>query len=306
MTGLAHCPVIEVTGPEPPEVRVGSDFIVKVRLTCPAGCDLAGLPVAVAAPDGSVTTMAAESDGSSLVLTAPQTVGAPVWRLSIAPHEVAGIAHAPCMVPVAVRTRPCATSLAVWAIPSPVVTGQSFSIKAGAKSAAGCDLAGRTIAVRDESNAVLASASLSAAPWPDTAALYWAELRMPAPTTAGMFSWMVTFDAAGLAIPHDGASSRFSIAIVDPPEHRLTVKVVERETATPIVDAKVRLGAYRGATGPTGLAEIMLPKGAYDLTVWRPGYEAAPPSSVMIDADAMIEVQVTALPEENPDAAWLM
>jgi hypothetical protein len=308
MTALPHSPAIEVSGPEPAEVRAGTSFTVKVRLTCPAGCDLAGLPLTVTAPDGNVTTAAATSDGGEvrgLVLMAPRTVGTQVWRLSVAPHEVAGVAHAPCTVPVAVVTRPHATSLAVWAIPSPVVTGQSFAIKAGAKSAAGCDLAGRAIEVRDEGNAVMASARLNATPWPDTDALYWAELRMPAPAKAGMFSWTVTFDAAGLAIPHEGASSRFSIAIVDPPEHRLTVKVIERETAAPIADAKVRLGAYRGATGPSGLAEIMLPKGAYDLTVWRPGFEAAP-SSVTIDADAMIEVTVTALPEENPDAAWRM
>jgi hypothetical protein len=46
-------------------------------------------------------------------------------------------------------------------------------------------------------------------------------------------------------------------------------------------------------------------QGGYDLTVWRPGYEAAP-SSVTIDADAMIEVMVSTVPEDNPDAAWLM
>jgi hypothetical protein len=152
---------------------------------------------------------------------------------------------------------------------------------------------------------VMASGSLGATPWPDTDALYWTELRLPAPAKAGMFSWSVKFDATGLALPHEGASSRFCIAIVDPPEHRLTVKVIERETAAPVADAKVRLGAYRGATGPSGLAEIMLPKGAYDLTVWRPGYEAAP-SAVTIDADAVIEVMVSAVPEDNPDAAWLM
>ena len=307
MTALPHSPTIEVSGTEPAEVRAGTEFMVKVRLTCPAGCDLAGVPVVITAPDGNVTTATASDGGEipGIVLTAPPIVGTQVWRLSVAPHEVAGVAHSPCAAPVAIVTRPHTTSLAVWAIPSPVVTGQSFAIKAGAKSAANCDLAGRIIEVRDESNAIMASAGLDAAPWPDTAALYWAELRVPAPAKAGMFSWTVTFDAAGLGLPHEGASSRFSIAIVDPPEHRLTVKVIESETAAPIADAKIRLGAYRGATGPSGLAEIMLPKGAYDLTVWRPGYEAAP-RSVTIDADATIEVKATALPDENPDAAWQM
>jgi hypothetical protein len=115
----------------------------------------------------------------------------------------------------------------------------------------------------------------------------------------------VRFDAADLAVPHRGTSSRFSIAIVQPPEHRLIVKVVEKDTAAPIENAQVRLGAYRAATGQAGLAELMMPKGSYDLNVWKSGYEA-PATVVAIDADVTVEVAVMALPEENPDLAWQM
>jgi len=135
--------------------------------------------------------------------------------------------------------------------------------------------------------------------------LYWTELDLVAPAQAGMFSWSVKFGASDLAVPHRDASSRFSIAIVQPPEHRLTVKVIEHETATPIENAQVRLGAYRAATGASGLAELMLPKGSYDLDVWKSGYEA-PTTPVTVDADLAVEIAITALPEENPDAAWLM
>jgi len=204
-----------------------------------------------------------------------------------------------------VWTRPHQTSLAAWSIPSPVVTGQRFAIKAGAKSAMACDLNGCIIEVCDETGAIMARGSLGPAPWPGTAALYWAELELQAPSRADMFSWSVRFDAAELEIPHEDAAASFSIAIVSPPEHRLTVKVFERETATPIADAQVRLGAYRTATGPSGLAEIMMPKGTFDLNVWKVGYEA-PASSVTIDADAAVEVAVAVVPEENPDAAWQM
>ena len=67
----------------------------------------------------------------------------------------------------------------------------------------------------------------------------------------------------------------------------------------------VRLGAYRAATGQSGSAEIMMPKGSYDLNVWKSGYDA-PTTTVAIDADVTLEVAVTAVPEENPDAAWQM
>jgi hypothetical protein len=161
------------------------------------------------------------------------------------------------------------------------------------------------IAVCDEAGAVLASDVLGDKPWPGTSALYWRELALIAPADAGIFSWLVEFAAADLALPHRGASSRFCIAIVDPPGHRLTVKVVERETATPLANAQVRLGPYRAATRDTGSAEILLPKGSYDLSVWKPGYNA-PTITITIDADTTIEVAIAPVPEENPDAAWLM
>jgi hypothetical protein len=305
---------IRIEASAPPEVPVGADFALSVTLACAAGCDLSRLPLTILAPSGAM--VAAEPGGGggqngvgeatrTVTLTAPQQVGEHVWRVSSAPHEAGGARHEECALPVVVRTRPHQTSLAAWAIPSPVVTGQRFAIKAGAKSAMACDLNGRKIEVRDETGAVMARGSLGPTPWPGTTALYWAELELQAPSRAGMFSWSVRFDAAELEIPHEDAAASFSIAIVSPPEHRLTVKVFERETAAPIADAQVRLGAYRAATDPSGLAEIMMPKGTYDVWVWKVGYEA-PASSVTIDADAAVEVAVAVVPEENPDAAWQM
>jgi hypothetical protein len=115
----------------------------------------------------------------------------------------------------------------------------------------------------------------------------------------------VRLDADALPLPHKGASARFSVAVAAPPEHRLTVRVVDQATAAPIADAQVRLGAFRGATGEAGIAEIMMPKGTFDLAVWKPGYES-PTRPVAIVADLAVEIAVAALPEEDPDAAWKM
>jgi hypothetical protein len=49
----------------------------------------------------------------------------------------------------------------------------------------------------------------------------------------------------------------------------------------------------------------MMPKGTYDLNVWKAGY-VAPVRAIAIDADVTVEIEVAALPEENPDAAWRM
>jgi hypothetical protein len=328
----AHATVIAVDGPA--EVAVGAEFELTVVVSCPAGCDLSRVRLEVTAPGNtaapapapyplSLTPPSAACGGGSgpgtgeaeegadpaaarrIALKAPSRAGEHVWRLSCAAHESDGWHHGANLVRVPVRIRPLETSLAVWAIPSPVVTGRPFAIKVGAKSAAGCNLMGAQIAVCDAAGAVLARGVLGDTPWPGTSGLYWTELPLIAPAAAGMFSWSVKFAAADLALAHQGSSSRFSIAIVDPPEHRLTVKVVAQEAASPVANAQVRLGAYRAATGSSGFAELLVPKGCYDLDVWKAGYEA-PKTAVTIDADLAVEIVIAPMPEENPDTAWQM
>jgi uncharacterized membrane protein len=306
-----HSTKIEMSGDVPSEVAVGAEIVLKVKVSCEAGCDLRGTPVKIATPDDvAVTSELATCDAginetADIALKAPHQVGEHVWSVSFAPHEADGILHEPKTLPVSVKTRPQSTSLAVWDIPSPVVTGERFGIKVGAKSAAGCKLDTKEIEVCDASCAVVAHANLGETPWPGTSALYWTDVELLAPVEAGMSSWSVKFAAAELELPHDGASSNFSVAIVKSPQHRLTVKVVEKETAIPIENAQVRLGAYRAATGPSGLAEIKMPAGTYDLNIWKVGYEA-PSTTVEVNEDVTVQIEVLVVPKEDPDAAWLM
>ena len=306
-----HSTKIEVSGDVPSEVAVGAEIILKVKVSCDAGCDLRGTPVKIAAPDGEAvmselaTCDAGINETADIALKAPQQVGEHVWSVAFAPREADGVLHEAKTIPVSVRTRPQATSLALWEIPSPVVMGERFGIKVGAKSAAGCKLDANEIEVCDASGTVVARADLGKMPWPGTSALFWTDVELLAPAEAGMSSWSVKFAAAELELPHEGASSNFSVAIVKPPQYRLTVKVVEKETAAPIENAQVRLGAYRAATDPSGLAEIKMPTGTYDLNIWKVGYEA-PSTTVDVNEDVTVQVEVLVVPKEDPDAAWLM
>jgi len=323
MTAVAAAHATVMTVEDVAEVAAGAEFVLTVRVSCPAGCDLSGIPIELMAPDDATATVPPPrlppagggeegNEGAAdiavarrIALKAPLRVGEHVWRLSCAAHKTGGWHHDAGLLRVPVRVRPHETSLAVWAIPSPVVTSRPFAIKVGAKSAAGCDLTGMPIAVRDPAGVMLAGGVLGDTPWPGTSSLYWTELTLIAPAEAGMFSWSVELAAADLALPHQGSSSRFSIAIVDPPEHRLTIKVVAQETASPVENAQVRLGAYRATTDGSGLAQLMVPKGAYDLDVWKSGYDA-PTASIVIDADRTVEIAIAPMPEENPDAVWQM
>jgi uncharacterized membrane protein len=306
-----HSATIEVSGDVPSEVTVGADIGLKVTVSCSAGCDLRGMPVHITAPGGAAIPgelaicEAGVNETADITLKAPQHVGEHVWSVALPPHAIEGILHEAKPLSVSIRTRPHATSLAVWGIPSPVVMGERFGIKVGAKSAAGCELYAREVEVRDETGTIVARAKLGETPWPGTSALYWADVELLAPAADGMHSWSVKFAAADLETPHDGASSNFSVAIVKPPQHRLTVRVIEKDTAAPIKDVQVRLGAYRAATDPSGRAEIRMPNGTYDLNIWKVGYEA-PARTVEVNEDVTVQIEALIVPKEDPDAAWLM
>ena len=311
MTTESHSTAIALSEPAPAEITAGSDVTVKVTVTCSAGCDLCGLPLTVRGPgdDESECTLATCDSGSNesaeITLKAPHKVGPQTWRIAFGPHEADGIRHDGCSLALTINTIPHGTSLAVWDIPSPVLKGQPFTIKVGAKSAANSDLKGLDIAVHDASGEVAARGRLRDAPLPGTAALYWDEVELTAPAEEGLSKWSVRFAAEGLALPHDGTAAEFSAMVSRPPEHRLTVKVVEQKTKEPIADAQVRLGPFRGTTDPAGLAEVMIPKGTYDLHVWKSAYEA-PGRPIEIKGDLSVEVEALFVPEEDPDNAWTM
>ena len=200
-------------------------------------------------------------------------------------------------------TQNTGTSLAIWDVPSTVIAGEQFTIRAGAKSSADSNLQGQRIEVLNAAGAVVASAALGSARWPDTEALYWTELSLAAPARRGLASFSMRLEPSGLVPAHRAADARFVVMVVPPPEQTLTIKLVAQETGSPIAHADVRLGPYRATTAASGRAELRLPKGQYELCIWKIGYDA-PPRMVDIDDDVLVEITAATVPEENADRAW--
>jgi hypothetical protein len=84
----------------------------------------------------------------------------------------------------------------------------------------------------------------------------------------------------------------------------VTVKVVQKNAGTPVEDAQIRLGVYFACSDSVGLAQIALPQGSYTLDVLKTGYETFS-GDVGVDGDVAVEVEIAAIPPENPDAYWL-
>jgi hypothetical protein len=305
-----HSTTVEVIEPTPLEVVAGAAIALKVKAWCPAGCDLTGMAIKIAAADGALVrtefvTEPRQDDITEVKLEAPGRTGQHIWGLTFGPYEIAGIRHEEVIVPIQTRIIAHATSLAVWSIPSPVVMGAGFAIEVGAKSSAGIALAGERVEVRDECSEVVAQERLGEAPYPGTTALYWSNVELVAPAREGLHTWSVEFEPREPNLPHERASTTFSVLVARPPEHRLSIKVIEKGTSAPIAGAQVRLGAYWATTGPLGLAEVDMPKGVYDLDIWKVGYEA-PTRTVRLDQNMLVEVDAVPVTEEDPDAAWLM
>jgi hypothetical protein len=196
---------------------------------------------------------------------------------------------------------PATISLAVWDVPMPVVAGERFSIKAGAKSAAGRVLTGGTLEVSDGTGAVVATATLGKTRWPGTEALYWAELAVPAPADRQVAEYAVRFV---LGQEREAMPSRFSITIAAKPECKLNVKVTERASGAALDGVEIRIGPFHARTDKAGHAQLRVCKGEYQLQLWRTAH-IAQSQPIKIDADTSVELVMVHVPEEHPDARWV-
>jgi hypothetical protein len=297
---------LELAGPVPPEVPVGADLVLQVRVSG-ATCDLSDGCIEVAAGEKILATaqLIAFRDNvnetAPFTLTAPVRVGAFSWIIRFPPCLIGGIPYGESVLPISSQTSPHRTSLAVWAVPSPVQIASRSSVTVGAKSSGACPLGGARIEIRDDSGRVVGESMLGRTPWSGSDALYWTQVELAAPPTAGPQCWSAAFAATDVELPHLGSSAEFSFTAVKPPEHRVAVTVIEGDAATPVEKTEVALGPYRAVTDRTGVAHIEAAAGTYELALWKSGFKAAV-RTVEIAADASVRFELVRLAQEL--TAW--
>jgi len=306
-----HTTTVALSRPLDPEVDAGTEIVLKVKVSCPHGCDLRGRAVDVVAPDGVVVAASplAEFAGhvnetAEFAFTAPQEVGEYSWTVVFSKGQAEDLVHDQGLLPITVRTLAHDTSLAVWGVPSPIVIDHPFRIQVGATCSAGCDLTAKEIEIVDESGACIAHAKLGATPWDGTRALYWTDVDLVAPAKDGPTIRAIVFAPPELRLPHGGASARFGFETVKPPQYSVAVKVIQKDAGRPVEDAQVRLGVYFAHSDSSGVAQVAMPEGTYTLDVLKTGFET--PSRILdVREDVTVEVEVEVVPAEHPDAYWL-
>jgi len=95
-----HLTSVALSRPPDAEVDAGTDIVLKIKVSCPHGCDLRGRVINVMAPDGAVVAgsgLAAFADNANetaeFAFTAPEEVGEYSWTLVFPKHEAEGLVH---------------------------------------------------------------------------------------------------------------------------------------------------------------------------------------------------------------------
>lgn len=305
----AHETSMSMVEPFPLEVDAGTDIALKARVSCPEPCDLRGRIVRIVRQDAGVVKEVelTEFDGTvnqtdEFVVKAPIELGEYTWTAVFPEQEKEGVLHEESSTPFSFIAKPHATSMAIWDVPSPIAFGDEFRIKVGVRCSADCNLMDRKIGIYNHKGKKVATGALGGVPWPGTTALYWAEVELEAPGTEGLYTWEAKFPKPESELLHEEASYHFGFTTARPPEHVVTVEVLDQAKKTPIKGAVVALRSrgtpYRNRTDDAGVARLSVPKGEYKLYVSKTDYKGFQ-TTAEVAGDAKVKAELIFWPEDQ-------
>lgn len=289
------------------EVDAGAELTVRARVSCPHGCDLGGQQVSIRNRDDTelasaqLTERAGEAYvTSALALRAPLDVGEHICRAVLAAAEKDGVLHEEISTEFSFVAKAHAASVNAWDVPSAIAAGDRFRFTVGVKCSAACCLTGRALGIFDHEGAHVGAARLADDLWPGTSALYFAEVDVVAPRTAGDYTWQAKTPGADSGVPHAAGSCTFAVRVVGAPDHEVTVEAIDSDTQTPIEGAHVLAHPYRAFTDERGVAKIKVAKGRYTLVVSGFKYIAYQ-NIIDVAADVTTRIELAAEPEGQED-----
>jgi hypothetical protein len=263
----------------PAEVDAAADLTLRAKVSCSPACDLRGKTLSIRDQDGALVSRIelTEFDGETnetnkFMVKAPDKAGAYTWLAEGPASADEGLSDMETSAPLSFQVKPHMTNIVVWEVPSAILAGEKFSIKIGIRCSSGCQPTGREMGIYDHEGTSVAKLALRSDVWPGTAALYFAEVELQAPDIQGLFKWEAKVPASDSELPHGEASLAFGVTFVKPPDFRVIVEAVDRETQAPLRGARVRMHPYRAVTDARGVAQLNVPKGAYKIFVSAPKY----------------------------------
>ncbi len=297
------------------EIFANTDVKLQVKIACVPACDLEGQTVEIK-DEGGATLAAAElgpydeeADANAVDLSAraPAVAGSYVWTAHLPAYEGDGVRYDEATAQITLTVREHTTSVLVWDVPSAVVAGETFKIKVGIKCSGQCRQADRDFTIIDETGTEIAAAAVGAEVWPKSAALYYTELQLTAPSSAGLQRWEVRCPAADespegsdAVLPHASGSAAFGVRCVNVPDVKVRVEAWDAMKGSPLTGARVVLHPYGATTDEQGVAEVMVTRGQYRLFVSRPKYTTfGTPVDVSQDLSTRVELSLEPPPDRE-------
>lgn len=291
-----HDTLISLVKTPSAEVEGGADLTLKLRVSCPSGCELWGKRVELFGEGGVLLGEVAltsfgggANETEEFSLKAPFEPGSYTWRVRFPSQEKKGIWHKEGSTSFSFTVKPHTLRLSVWDVPSMVVTGEGFTVKVGAECSSGCNLMGQGIRVYDHQGKEAGAGGLGGA-CPQEANLYLTELKLEAPMTEGRYWWKAYLPQPSVGIPHREVTTSFAFTATRAPEVTLTIMAIDQATQMPAEGAEVTIRPflyqgfhYSSRTDDKGEAGVNLPKGRYQVSVLKPGRQALIPSIEVVD-----------------------
>jgi hypothetical protein len=296
----------------PDQADAGTDITLKVQVAYSGEDDLRAPRVSIRDGDGAELAQAelieAEDDDTYLaediVVPGPRSAGAYIYRaVVLAPDKEGALQElASSDVPIVVKAHEAA--LNVWDTPSAIVAGSRFKFMVSVRCSAGCCLAGQGLGVFDGEGKQIGAAKLGSEIWPESDALYVAEVEAEAPSSTGAHQWEVRTTAWDCDLPHESGAAAVSLRVVPPPDYEVTIEAFDREKQIPIKGARVVMHPYRATTDECGIARVKVTKGYYEIFVSAAKYVSIA-TSADVTADMITRAELDGdspwvSPEENP------
>ncbi len=277
--------IVEVS---PSEVDAAAELTFKARVSCSPALDMRGQALLIKDHDGALVGSAelvTFDDGinetGETALKAPAAVGTYGWAVVCPARATDDFSYEEVAERFSITVKPHATRLAIWDVPSTVVSGGTFRFKVGITCSCGCPQQGREFTVFDGDRQQVGAGRLDGNVWPGSTALYFAEVDVVAPGKPGLHNWEVEVPAskiqvatADVPLAHEGLSSAFAVRFVSPPDSVVRVQVTDRESGAPLEGATVTAFPYRAVTDEAGVAVLNVARGQYRLQVSRSNYVA--------------------------------
>lgn len=299
----------------PDEVDAGTDITLNVEVAYSGRGSLRGPRVSIRDGEGAELVQAelteAEDDDTcyvseGIVVAAPRSAGEYVYRAVVLTTDKDGVLQEQTASDVRFVVRAHEAALNVWDTPSAAVAGSRFKFMVGVRCSAGCRLAGQGLAIFDKQGTQVGEAKLGSEVWPETDALYVAEVEAEAPPSAGAHQWEVRTAVWNCELPHGAGAASVSLRVVPPPDYEVRIEAFDRDKQTPIKDARVIMHPYRAVTDEKGVARVKVTKGYYDIFVSAAKYVSIA-TSAEVTADMVTRAELEAdspwvNPDENPGA----